>query len=175
MTATHPPIHRLASLHAADIMQKKVFKLDPQNTVEEAVQGFTELHISGAPVVDRAGKLVGVLSAYDIARPENMVDQNLAPSRSSYSLAEASADDDGSYEEDVVMSMEDYSPATLRTGTVSDLMSTEPITVTSHTTLKTLCALMVKEHIHRVFVVDSGKLVGVISTLDVARCVAEHL
>ena len=174
MSTIHPTNHRLSSLCAADIMQKKVFKLDPQDTVEEAVQGFTDLHISGAPVVDRFGRMVGVLSAYDIARPENLVDHNLAPARGSYAMADASADDDGSYDEDVVMNMEDYSPATLRTGTVSDLMSTEPITVKPDTTLKALCALMVKEHIHRVLVVDAGKLVGVISTLDVARCVAEY-
>ena len=165
---------RLATIHAADIMQTKVFKLDPLSTVEDAVQGFTELHISGAPVVDRAGKLVGVLSAYDIARPENIVDHALSPRRNAYSVVDISADDDGSSDEDVVMNMEDYSQGTLRTGIVSDFMSTEPITVTPHTTLKALCALMVKEHIHRVLVVDHGKLVGVISTLDVARCVAEH-
>jgi predicted transcriptional regulator len=35
--------------------------------------------------------------------------------------------------------------------------------------------LLVKEHAHRVLVVERGKLVGIVSTLDVARCVSEAL
>jgi CBS domain-containing protein len=70
----------LGTLKARDIMRSNVFKLEPTSTVEEAVTSFAELHISGAPVVDRNGRLVGVLSAFDIARPENLRNGRLAGS-----------------------------------------------------------------------------------------------
>lgn len=168
-------LQALTKLKASDIMKRSVFKLEPTMTIEEAVTSFSELHISGAPVVDRTGKLVGVLSAFDIAKPENMRDGLVSTRRGDYTLGEASQDDDGSFDEDVAFSMEDYSPEVLRSGTVADLMTTEVICVPPDAHLKTICAVMVKEHIHRVMVADDTKLVGIISSLDVARAVAEHL
>lgn len=168
-------IQTLSKVKARDIMKRSVFKLEPTMTIEDAVTSFSELHISGAPVVDRSGKLVGVLSAFDIAKPENMRDGLVSTRRGEYALGESSPDDDGSYDEDVVFSMEDYSPEVLRSGTVADLMTNEVICVGPDASLKDVCAVMVKEHIHRVMVTDDTRLVGIISSLDVARCVAAHL
>lgn len=170
-TATNP----LAKVRARDIMKSNVFRLEPTTTIEEAVTAFAEMHISGAPVVDRSGRLVGVLSAFDIARPENMRDGLLQPRRGDFSMGEASPDDDGSYDEDVVFSMEDYSPDVLRSGTVADLMTSEVISVPSDATLKQMCTLLVKEHIHRVMVVDDHKLVGIVTSLDIVRAVGAAL
>ena len=167
-------IDKLSHVRAKDIMKRNVFKLDPTSPLEEAVLAFSEMHISGAPVVDRGGRLVGVLSAYDIAKPENMREGRLGSSEE-IAMGDASVDDDGSYDEDVVFSMDDYNPGVLRKGTVADFMTPEVISVAPDATLKHLCALMVREHIHRVLVVEHGKLVGIISSLDVARCIAEVL
>jgi CBS domain-containing protein len=57
--------------------------------------------------------------------------------------------------------------------TVEQLMSPDPITVAPSASLRSVCALMVREGIHRVIVVDEGKLVGIVTTLDVVRAVAE--
>ena len=163
----------LGTLRARDIMRSNVFKLEPTSTVEEAVTSFAELHISGAPVVDRNGRLVGVLSAFDIARPENLRNGRLAGSGGEYPMGDASNDDLD--DEEVVFSMEDYSPDVLQAATVSELMSTDVITIAPDMALKQICALFVKEHIHRAMVVDKGKLVGIVTTLDIARAVAEAL
>jgi len=172
MTAKAKP---LAKILVRDIMRTDVVKLDPAMPLEEAVASFAELHISGAPVVDRAGRLVGVLSAFDIAKPENMRDGSVTPRSNEYALGDASPDDDGSYDGEVVFSMEDYSPEVLRRGTVSDLMSNEVICVSPDAPLKDVCATMVKEHIHRVMVTEETKLVGIVTSLDVVRCVATAL
>ncbi len=164
--------HSLSKLTARDIMKTKVLKLDPQSSLDEAVRMLSDMHISGAPVVDRMGRLVGVLSARDIAQPEHMRDP-LRSSRGNYSFPDASPDDDGSYDEDVVFSMDDYSPEVVRAGSVGDVMTADPITVEPTATLPSICALMVREGIHRVIVVDHGKLVGIVTTMDIARAVAE--
>jgi CBS domain-containing protein len=162
----------LSKLTARDIMKSTVFKLDPQNSLEEAVRMFSDMRISGAPVVDRMGRLVGVLSARDIAQPENMRDP-LRSSRGAYTFPDASPDDDGSYDEDVVFSMDDYSPEVVRAGSVGDVMTADPITVAPDVPLRSICALMVREGIHRVIVVEREKLVGIVTTMDIARAVAD--
>lgn len=50
---------------ASDIMQRRLHTVSPEADLEEAVQSLLKKHHSGAPVVDSAGKLVGVLSEYD--------------------------------------------------------------------------------------------------------------
>ncbi len=163
----------LAKLTARDIMKTKVLKLDPQSSLEEAVRTLSDMQISGAPVVDRTGRLVGVLSARDIAQPEHLRDPLVGARGSRYDFPDASPDDDGSYDEDTVFSMEGYSPEVLRSGVVGDVMTADPITVAPDATLRAICSLMSREAIHRVIVVDNGKLVGIVTTLDVVRAVAD--
>ena len=167
--------HKLEQLHARDIMKRTVFKLDPANTLEDAVIAFSEMHISGGPVVDRGGKLLGGLSAYDIAKPENMREGRLV-GRSEVSMSEAAGDDDAyDYDEDGALSMDDYNPSVLRSSTVADFMTPDAICVAPDAPLKRVCSLMVSEHIHRVLVVEHARLIGIISSLDVVRCVSEAL
>ncbi|MFM7296762.1 MAG: CBS domain-containing protein [Planctomycetota bacterium] len=165
----------LGKVHARDIMKRNVFKLEPTSTIDEAVTAFQELQIGGAPVVDRSGRLLGVLSSSDIARPENMRSGHVDVQRGDYTMGEASPDDDGSYDEEVVFSMEDYSPGLLSGTSVADLMNTDVVTVSPDATLKQIRKQLVKEHAHRVVVVERGKLVGIVSTLNVARCVSDSL
>jgi CBS domain-containing protein len=50
---------------ASDIMQRRLHTVSPDDGLEGAVRSLLKKHHSGAPVVDSAGKLVGVLSEYD--------------------------------------------------------------------------------------------------------------
>jgi CBS domain-containing protein len=54
------------SLKAADVMTKEVFMFQEETTVREAAAALIERRISGAPVIDKAGKLAGVLSEEDL-------------------------------------------------------------------------------------------------------------
>ncbi|WP_017981138.1 CBS domain-containing protein [Methanocaldococcus villosus] len=57
----------IPKINVGDIGIKEVFCLSPNLTLKEAAKFFIEKNISGAPVVDN-GKLVGILSLYDIAK-----------------------------------------------------------------------------------------------------------
>jgi predicted transcriptional regulator len=57
-------------LTVGDIMTRKVFTVDADASAEEAAWGFTRLHIGGAPVRDREGNLIGVLTKGDLVNPE---------------------------------------------------------------------------------------------------------
>jgi len=53
-----------------DIMSKDVFTVESDASAEEAAWGLTRRHLTGAPVVDRAGNVLGMLSTADLTDPE---------------------------------------------------------------------------------------------------------
>lgn len=55
-------------MKARDIMQRKVFSVEPRTSVEELRRLFDEHGITGAPVVGPGGDLIGVVSRTDLMR-----------------------------------------------------------------------------------------------------------
>ena len=63
---------------AREVMVTDVLVLETEDHIKEAAERLEELHISGAPVVDAAGHLVGVLTLSDIARSEHVSDSGVS-------------------------------------------------------------------------------------------------
>lgn len=163
------------TVKACDIMQTKVVTLSPSTPIQSAIETFEELHISGAPVVDERGKIVGMLTAMDIAKAEHMGDDMIQADRGEYRMLSEDEEDDEAQPQsfdEVILSLNDFSPATHGRTTVSEWMSNGIVSVSPESSLHSICRLMIKEHIHRVPVVKNGKLAGIISTLDIVRCIA---
>lgn len=57
-------------LRIRDIMTKQVYVVDANASAEEAAWALTRRHIGGAPAQDGDGKLIGVISNYDLVNPE---------------------------------------------------------------------------------------------------------
>lgn len=53
---------------AREIMTSKVYTVSPEASVQEVAQLLTREHISGVPVVDKDGKIIGVITEADIIR-----------------------------------------------------------------------------------------------------------
>jgi CBS domain-containing protein len=164
----------LNDVHASDIMQTRVVTFSPATPIDEAVQTFEDQRISGAPVVNERGRLVGMLSLTDIARPDHV--KSGRTNAAGNALALTAPDDDSlegeMAEEEIVLSMVDYDAGMRDRPTVGDWMSAGPICVGPQWTLPRICRLMLKERIHRVPVVEAHELKGIVSTFDVVRCVA---
>src|SRR5262245_23560323 len=60
------PFLEVAMFKAKDAMRTQVVTLSPDATIEQAIQVLVGRGISGAPVVDEAGQLVGILSEYQL-------------------------------------------------------------------------------------------------------------
>jgi len=159
-------------VHAKDLMRVDVAVLSTDDTIESALALFEEARISGAPVVSN-GRLVGVLTLADITLPEHQRDGHLATERD-YELAEPPGEErtDEVDPEDVVYRKEDYSPEILGRELVGDWMSEGVVAVPPDASLEKVCQTMEEKQIHRVFVTEREKLLGVISSLDVVRLVA---
>lgn len=125
-----------------DLMQREVKTVHRDDTVNDAVITLTDSHISGLPVVDASGHMVGVISGTDILTSE----------------AEAR---DGVEREALFEQM-----------TVRDIMTPRPLTVAPDEDVREAAQQMLYADIHRLFVTSGERLVGVISTTDIVRAVA---
>jgi acetoin utilization protein AcuB len=62
----HELYYLLSELKVKDIMSKNVYTIGPEETVEKAAVKMLEHRISGLPVVNEKGKVVGVITQGDI-------------------------------------------------------------------------------------------------------------
>jgi CBS domain-containing protein len=129
-------------MHVAELMTPAVTSIDPESTIAEAVQLMADQHFSALPATDHAGHLIGVLSTTDIVR----------------ALAEAANGTERNH-------LFEDTP-------VKDLMTSRPATVQMTAEVKEAAQLMMYLEVHRLYVLDDEKLVGVISSSDLGRSIA---
>lgn len=155
------PVLGLYAAVAADLMSRNPVSIAADATVHEAVVFLTERRISAAPVINDAGRPVGVVTEADILRhtreqaehthplPDDEVDRELRL-RSGERLGD---DEFGIDIPDVTR--------------VEDIMNPVIYAVGEATPVAEVVRQLVGRRIHRLFIVDaSGSLVGVVTTLD---------
>jgi CBS domain-containing protein len=144
---------------ARDVMQTYLISVNPETPLLEVHRLFVDEEITGAPVVDETGRLLGVISSVDLLRAvDEEHDAASAGSRHFRDILEFSGPD---WQE----GPDDFQDR-LGERTVSDAMTRGGITVTPEATISDVAATLRKHRIHRVFVVDGEQLCGVISTFD---------
>lgn len=144
---------------AQDIMSRPVKRLTSATPVRDAAAFLQRHGISGAPVIDARGRWLGVFTQRDLARH---LQERLGTPRTERTLESREPIVDASG-----MPSEEFGKTPVR-----DLMTRGLFTVFPEATLEEVVHTMVSFKIHRVFVIDedSGELEGVITTLDVLRC-----
>jgi len=167
-------MRNVATLTVREVMRRRVTQLSPDDTIESALRLFEESSISGAPVVDLSERLVGVLSLSDVARSEHLDGDRVATQRGDYAMSEPVGEEllDELDPEEVFTLKEDYSPEILGRERVADWMTTDVVTIAPGASVAEACRRMIERQIHRVFVVEGGRLVGLLSSFDVVRAVA---
>ena len=155
----------------ADIMQRDVESISPDATVRELTRLLSDRDISGAPVVDEDGALVGVVSATDIVRK--------AAEDSTLDLVEHASvpDTEIAYHlpEEPDWLLVDWSAVGVPTQdrmTVADIMTEVSFGVSPSTSVRELAEFLSRGKIHRAVVLDEHKLVGIVTTMDVLRAIA---
>ena len=157
-------------LYARNLMQRNVGIIDAQASVLELERAFEEAGVSGFPVVE-GGRVVGVVSRADVLHQLGGKSGE-EPRLSSFYADLASFGSEPA--------TESFADAAARGGKpvdqlcVADLMTSSVVTVAPDATLYDVARTLVEHQIHRVLVTDGRTLVGVVSTLDVVRLVAEE-
>jgi CBS domain-containing protein len=147
-------------MKALEVMTKDVVTVNPQTTVKEIAELMTEHRISGVPVVDSGGKLVGIVSETDLLHRAEMGTER----RRKWWLS-AFIDSDRLARE--------YEAAHGRKA--ADIMSTGVVTVEASTDLAEVADLLERRKVQRVPVMSDGKLIGILTKGDIVRALVARL
>ena len=143
-----------------DIMTKEVITVKPEMTIEELARLFTKHDISGAPVVDEAGGLIGIVTENDLIKMEQRLH---IPTIITIFDAVIYLGSSKKFEDDLKR---------MAATRVSDIYKRDVITITENTTLEEVATIMCEKDIHHLPVVKKGKLMGIVGKKDVVRAIS---
>ena len=144
-------------------MTKNVIRVSDEWTVNELARFLTDRGISGAPVVNAVGRLVGVVSLTDIARAAGD--------------GQAHVGTQSLYQPELKISVDEVRNLSIEAGsdlTVRQIMTPLVFEVGADSSVSDVANTMVRGRIHRVFVVDGGEVVGVVSALDLLQLLGDE-
>lgn len=150
-------------LKAQDIMTREVITVNEDATVRELASLFLTHNISGAPVVDTEGRVIGVVTESDLIFQNKKVH---------LPTAVAILDAFLFLERPEKMEKEVKKIAGSKVG---DICSPNLVSVGPETELEELATLMAEKKIHTLPVMEGDKLVGVIGKSDIIRTIAQGL
>lgn len=145
---------------ARDIMKADVVTIGPTATVRELAELLSTHEISGVPVVDESGDLVGVVTEGDVI----LQDADLHFPHYLQFL-------DSIIYLESVRKFEERFRKTFG-NRVADVMSTEVVTVSPDASIHEVTTLMADNGVNRLPVLEEGRLVGIITRGDVVRAIA---
>jgi CBS domain-containing protein len=144
-------------MRAHQIMTKDVITVTPHTTIEDAAKIMLETHISGLPVMDDAGRLVGIVSESDFLRRSEIGTGRKRPAWLQFFMGPGTAASEFVHE---------------RGRKVEDVMTRDPITVGEETPLEDLVHLMEKNDIKRLPVMSGRTLKGIVTRSNLLQAVA---
>jgi CBS domain-containing protein len=139
---------REEAMQVRDVMTANVISVPAQATILEAARAMLRNRVSGLPVVDGEGRLVGVVTEGDFLRRSEIGTERRRPKWLEFVLGPGRM-------------AEDYVRAAGRR--VDDVMTRDPVTVREDDSLETVVELMERRRVKRFPVLRNGKMVGIVS------------
>lgn len=144
-------------MKASDIMTRRVITVARDASILEAVRLMLQNRISGLPVVDDKGRLVGMVTEGDFLRRAETSTERRRSRWIEFLIGPGRLADE-------------YVHAHGRK--VDEVMTSEPHIVSSDTPLERVVEVMQRRHVKRLPVVDDGRLVGIISRANLLHALA---
>ncbi|RDH45227.1 CBS domain-containing protein [Zooshikella ganghwensis] len=154
------------SLHAQDIMTQKVLTVSEHWSLAVLASFFARHHISGAPVLNQQGKLCGVVTMTDIIRHEYIP---------ALALFSDLLDKKSHATDDICFTHLLGNDLSEDTHLVNEIMNPDVIVISSNTSLNDIISTMIDDNVHRLFVCEQDKILGVITTMDVLKALRQQL
>ncbi len=177
-------------LKVRDLMRTDVVTVHVEDSARTLARVLADSEISGVPVLDAQGRVVGVASATDLVRlaadeadvtltavamrpdidrtpdPDEDPDDMIEPDALGFFLPE-----DSPYQQTELL---DQLPETsFDSISVGDLMTPVTFSVGPEMPVPELCEVLVRGRIHRALVVDDDELLGIVTSQDILKAVAE--
>jgi len=148
----------------ADVMSHDPIVVQPETPIKEAIKILVEHRISGLPVVDQTGKVVGVISETDLLWQETGV---TPPAYIMFLDSVIYLENPARHDKELHKALGQ---------TVGEVMSGEPLTITPDQPLRKAAKLMQEKSVRRLAVTDeAGKLIGILTPGDIVRQMAAEL
>ncbi len=155
-------------MRVADVMRKEVVTAAPDLLLSDLEALLVRERVTGVPVVEK-GRVVGVVSRSDVVRQLELERAQLGAASAFY-LEPWDVERRGPEDEERVPHAVAERLEHLR---VRDVMVHHVIQVAPGAPLLEAARRMVENRVHRVIVIEEGRLVGLLSALDLVRLVAE--
>jgi CBS domain-containing protein len=147
-------------MNASDVMTRNILSVRPDTTVAEAIRMMLDNRISGLPVIDEGGRLVGILTEGDLLRRGETGTERHRPRWLEFLMGP------GRLAEEYVRT---------HGRRIAEVMTRDPVSVAPDTSLKEIVELMERHRIKRVPVLDGDDPVGILSRADLLRGLAGAL
>ena len=144
-------------MRAHQIMTRPVITVTPETTVVEAANTMLQRHVSGLPVIDPAGKLVGIVSEGDFIRRSEIGTQRKRGRFLKFILGPGQTATDFVREHG---------------RKVAEIMTKTPLTITEDTELAKIVQMMEKNNVKRLPVTRGDQVVGIVSRANLLQAVA---
>jgi CBS domain-containing protein len=144
-------------MRAADVMTTEVIAVNPKTSIGEAAMLMLERRISGLPVIDDAGRLVGMVSEGDLLRRAESSTERRRPRWLEFLTPNSQL-------------AAEYVKSHARR--VQDVMTTDLVTVSESTPLAEIADLLETRRVKRVPVVRGALAVGIVSRSNLLQAVA---
>ena len=144
-------------MRASQIMTRNVASVGPTTLILDAANLMLHRHVSGLPVLNERGELVGVVSQSDFLRRSEIGTQRRRPVWLRLLMGPTKLAEDFVHEHGCM---------------VQDVMTRDPVTIQENTKLDELVHLMERHGVHRLPVMRDKALVGIVTRSNVLQAVA---
>jgi CBS-domain-containing membrane protein len=144
-------------MQVKDIMTINVISIGADESVAKAASLMLQNRISGLPVVDTEGELVGMVTEGDFLRRRELGTQRRRPKWLEFIVGPGKL-------------AEDYVRTSGRK--VEDVMTPDPWTISEDDTLEAIVEMMERHHIKRLPVTQGGRMVGIVSRANLMHALA---
>jgi CBS domain-containing protein len=156
-------LHMADERRAKDIMTRDVITVTKDQTVNQVIEILMDKNISGLPVVDENGNVIGIVTEGDlIYRSKKLEIPRYFTILDSYIFL-----DNTKKMEEQIRKMVGYR--------VEDIMTKNVVVVDSEETVEEIATIMTKKNVNRVPVIKDGMLVGIVTRRDIIRAYASDL
>src|SRR5262245_31478566 len=140
-----------------DVMTSPVLSVEPDTAILEAVRIMLQRHISGLPVIDKDGHLVGMVTEGDFLRRSETGTQRRRPHWLEFLMGPGRLADE-------------YTRSHGRK--IQDIMTSDPVRVTEDTSLDEVVRTMEKRRIKRLPVMSDNDVVGIVTRANLVHALA---
>lgn len=157
----------MVRITAKDIMTREIMEARADWSLQRLTEFFVENSISGAPVINENGKLIGVVSS------THLISNN--------ALSEIDPQSHGPHEYYLQSLERQYAQVEISSftiageplTTVGDIMTPVIYKISENTPVQKIADTMIKNRIHRIFVTREEKVVGIISSADMLSVIRD--